>query len=392
MTIRTIRNDKSGAVITTSLTDEQAMQQFVANYAGSDNWLWFWVHKAVQEVKVRDADAASDYIADWFLLAVGHGLKKPMIRVHYRNRRFKLYLSERGTICLKTGALEAGVDYSEKDSDDTPTSQDPVGDEEYAGCFLNGRFVPAKDRYTNRERALSLVEVEFLGRLKADPVKFLADCGKDMNRCCYCALPLEDARSKAVGYGPICAKRWSLPWGDSKASNKVVAFNEVYNDECHRLCVAVRRNVEDQVGWDMLNDWFQERSVLKVTRPSGRVRYPRYDGPAPKAPTQAAPEVVKATPETPKTISVPSAAPPAIQPAVRLDSDRFTYRQSTLTATASDLGWTAGNWPPYIEVRSAKTGDVLRFNPIEPEMDKQGELMAVRYRSDTGLLVRVFND
>jgi hypothetical protein len=52
-----------------------------------------------------------------------------------------------------------------------------------------------------------------LSRLLADPVGFLADNGKQLGSCCYCAIELTDDRSIAAGYGPVCAKKWGLPWG-----------------------------------------------------------------------------------------------------------------------------------------------------------------------------------
>jgi len=31
--------------------------------------------------------------------------------------------------------------------------------------------------------------------------------------CCFCRRELTDKRSTEVGYGPICADHFSLPWG-----------------------------------------------------------------------------------------------------------------------------------------------------------------------------------
>ena len=32
--------------------------------------------------------------------------------------------------------------------------------------------------------------------------------------CVYCSRPLADPRSEAAGYGPTCARKMNLPWGD----------------------------------------------------------------------------------------------------------------------------------------------------------------------------------
>lgn len=54
-----------------------------------------------------------------------------------------------------------------------------------------------------------------------NPIKHAAAYGKLTGRCCFCNSPLEDARSTAQGWGPICAKRWGLPWGDRPAKGDV---------------------------------------------------------------------------------------------------------------------------------------------------------------------------
>ena len=52
-----------------------------------------------------------------------------------------------------------------------------------------------------------------LTRFAAAPAAVAAECGKLMGACAFCARPLTDARSTEVGYGPICAENYGLPWG-----------------------------------------------------------------------------------------------------------------------------------------------------------------------------------
>ena len=47
----------------------------------------------------------------------------------------------------------------------------------------------------------------------ADPVKVAADFGKLNYNCCFCSKGLDDQQSLDVGYGPVCAKHYNLPWG-----------------------------------------------------------------------------------------------------------------------------------------------------------------------------------
>lgn len=52
-----------------------------------------------------------------------------------------------------------------------------------------------------------------LSRLAADPIKVAVEFGKLTNRCFACNLPLSDAKSAHMGYGPTCAKKlgWFYP-------------------------------------------------------------------------------------------------------------------------------------------------------------------------------------
>lgn len=62
---------------------------------------------------------------------------------------------------------------------------------------------------------------ELIASLKvfsADPVAFAARHGHLTGKCCFCNTALTDERSTAVGYGPVCAKHYGLPWGDKQAA------------------------------------------------------------------------------------------------------------------------------------------------------------------------------
>jgi len=48
----------------------------------------------------------------------------------------------------------------------------------------------------------------------AEPEKTAILHGKLTGNCCFCSLPLSDPRSLNMGYGPICAEHWHLPWGE----------------------------------------------------------------------------------------------------------------------------------------------------------------------------------
>ena len=46
-----------------------------------------------------------------------------------------------------------------------------------------------------------------------DPAAVAARYGKQTGACCFCSRKLDTKESVAVGYGPVCAEKYELPWG-----------------------------------------------------------------------------------------------------------------------------------------------------------------------------------
>lgn len=74
----------------------------------------------------------------------------------------------------------------------------------------SGTFQPGRDA----DAAI----IGILRRLADDPAGTAAEHGHRSGACCFCGRDLNDARSTAVGYGPVCAEKWSLPWGETEAT------------------------------------------------------------------------------------------------------------------------------------------------------------------------------
>lgn len=55
-----------------------------------------------------------------------------------------------------------------------------------------------------------------LAAVLADPLAATISAGRATGTCCFCARELTDTRSVSVGYGPICADHYGLPWGDTE--------------------------------------------------------------------------------------------------------------------------------------------------------------------------------
>lgn len=80
----------------------------------------------------------------------------------------------------------------------------------------DGAFQPS-NKLNGRTDAVAARLREFA----SDPARVAAEHGKLTGNCCFCNLPLgqgDDKRSIEVGYGPVCAKNFSLPWGTKAAT------------------------------------------------------------------------------------------------------------------------------------------------------------------------------
>ncbi|HEY9598449.1 MAG TPA: DUF6011 domain-containing protein [Cyanophyceae cyanobacterium] len=67
---------------------------------------------------------------------------------------------------------------------------------------------------TLNEKTLRPVGLEEeLRKFAADPAGYAASYGRESSNCCFCGTAITSNESLSVGYGPICAERWGLPWG-----------------------------------------------------------------------------------------------------------------------------------------------------------------------------------
>lgn len=73
-----------------------------------------------------------------------------------------------------------------------------------------GEFEPSRKLTAEATTAIA----QALRALAEDPAKVAKAYGVETGACCFCTLELTDKRSVAAGYGPICAEKWGLPWGD----------------------------------------------------------------------------------------------------------------------------------------------------------------------------------
>jgi len=75
---------------------------------------------------------------------------------------------------------------------------------------------------------------DFLIAFDTDPASLATAYGQRMGNCCFCRRDLSTAESVAVGYGPICADRYGLPWGEERISSTVkVDGGSCTDPRCH---------------------------------------------------------------------------------------------------------------------------------------------------------------
>jgi hypothetical protein len=131
-------------------------------------------------------------IFDLFETAISNRLKYPKIR---------LLATDGATVVLRRNG-----DKSRYPGAIAVTDDRPYGANSYFGRIeSSGQLVQGRD-------FKSPVAV-LLESLASNPAKTAAEYGKLTGHCCFCEAPLKDARSTAVGYGPICADHFGLPWG-----------------------------------------------------------------------------------------------------------------------------------------------------------------------------------
>ena len=70
-----------------------------------------------------------------------------------------------------------------------------------------GVFLPARECGQEDIRALSMIN--------ANPLEAAVAYAQATGACSFCGRELTDDRSVAHGYGPICAEKYALPWGEA---------------------------------------------------------------------------------------------------------------------------------------------------------------------------------
>ena len=157
----------------------------------------YWVRKLINDANSPDplfgeVDCDMTSIVTKMHDAMEH-LKWPKIRLETEGCR-KVVLSVAGQKSKNPGTINI-------------TDGGPYGSNTWYGRIkTDGTFQPSK--YCTDEI------VELLVHISDDPAGAAAAHGHKTGSCCFCTRELTDERSTDVGYGPVCADHYSLPWGD----------------------------------------------------------------------------------------------------------------------------------------------------------------------------------
>lgn len=160
---------------------------------------WFWVAKLASEASApRQAEQLPPFngVLELFERARQH-LKYPKIWLQFGDNRDPIRLHVAGERSRYAGSIQI-------------TDGTGFGGKYYGRVNADGR-ADLSDKNLTPNAKQNLVRV--LSELAERPAEVAAAYGHLTGNCCFCHKSLTDERSTSVGYGPVCAKSYGLPWG-----------------------------------------------------------------------------------------------------------------------------------------------------------------------------------
>lgn len=82
----------------------------------------------------------------------------------------------------------------------------PFGASKFYGTAERGQWRPTRATPETVKRAVAA--------FNEDPAAAAKLSGQLTGECCFCSRVLETRESVSAGYGPVCAERFGLPWGE----------------------------------------------------------------------------------------------------------------------------------------------------------------------------------
>ena len=150
----------------------------------------YWAHKLVYDAHkperepdtiVLAVQALFDYVRD-------NGMKRPLIA--YKDLVLDVY----GPRSKRAGQIRVHL------------MRD--GEKVWCGSIDNAKV------FVREQEAVTLLK-----ELNEDPINKTKAQGQLTGHCCFCRKELRTKESVGAGYGPICADKWGLPWGEETAAH-----------------------------------------------------------------------------------------------------------------------------------------------------------------------------
>lgn len=167
----------------------------------------YWFHKlalepttAKEQPKVEEPEGLGPYVPLLALLTAGQQCNKRQPRVKIPLPGGVLAIKLMGDRSKNAGCL--AITNGVSGWRDRPNS------EFYGYVGVTGHWKPT---YNTPEYIKSAMEA-----LAPNPTAWVAAFGQRVSYCVFCATQITTTESLAVGYGPVCAERFSLPWGTKK--------------------------------------------------------------------------------------------------------------------------------------------------------------------------------
>ena len=208
--VKVVMTDQEAYEILLKTALERAFRGYPSNFMESlaetfrDRGTWSdgqrpWAHKLANEVvePKPEPEVSSETfpkLVEMLHIAAGH-LKFPRIVVKF----------DEGTIRLNIGGPKSKI----------PGALNVTSDGAYEDRTWYGRIYQDSGKFEasrNCPEWVLAVLIEF----NADPAGTASLQGQRYGNCCFCRLELTTNESLAVGYGPICADHYGLPWGHTE--------------------------------------------------------------------------------------------------------------------------------------------------------------------------------
>lgn len=168
---------------------------------GAPDSLLFWAHKIAVEndPELKSAQPAQETTAhevgmsleDMFVVAKGNKLKFPKMTFVIEGRTLQFGLA--GERSRYAGAVMV-------------TDGEPFGQNQWFGHIRDGVFV--------RSRQCDADMANLVLTIARDPKGYADEYGRLTGNCCFCRRKLTTSESTVAGYGPVCAEKYGLDWGN----------------------------------------------------------------------------------------------------------------------------------------------------------------------------------